>query len=50
MIDADRIVVMEGGRIVRQGTHEQRLAETDGPFARPAGPQLTAPVWAKRTG
>ncbi|MBW5254232.1 hypothetical protein JGS39_35605 [Streptomyces sp. P01-B04] len=35
VIDADCIVVMEGGWIVRQGTYEQRLAETDGPFARP---------------
>ncbi|MFI6897884.1 NHLP bacteriocin export ABC transporter permease/ATPase subunit [Streptomyces sp. NPDC050256] len=41
VIDADRIVVMEGGRIVQQGTYEQLLAETDGPFARLASPQLT---------
>ncbi|WP_405684840.1 hypothetical protein [Streptomyces sp. NBC_00057] len=41
MVDADRIVVREQGRIVQQGTCEQLLADTEGLFARPAGPQLS---------
>ncbi|MGW1762868.1 NHLP bacteriocin export ABC transporter permease/ATPase subunit [Streptomyces sp. NPDC002073] len=41
VVDADRIVVMDRGRIVQQGTYEQLVAETDGLFARLAGPQMS---------
>ena len=31
--DADRILVLDQGRLVQQGRHEVLLAETDGPYA-----------------
>lgn len=33
VVDADRILVLDGGRVVQQGTHSQ-LLETDGLYAR----------------
>ncbi|PKW09374.1 NHLM bacteriocin system ABC transporter, ATP-binding protein [Streptomyces sp. 1222.5] len=41
VVDADRIVVMDRGRVVQQGTYEELLADADGLFARLAGPQLS---------
>jgi ABC-type bacteriocin/lantibiotic exporter with double-glycine peptidase domain len=37
---ADKIVVLDGGRIVQQGTYAGLLADTDGVFARLVGRQL----------
>jgi ABC-type multidrug transport system fused ATPase/permease subunit len=31
VVDADKIIVMEGGRIVQEGTYQELLA-VDGPF------------------
>ncbi|WP_164416057.1 NHLP bacteriocin export ABC transporter permease/ATPase subunit [Streptomyces salinarius] len=39
VVDADRIVVMDRGRIVQQGTYEELIVDADGVFARLAGPQ-----------
>ncbi|MFJ5547847.1 NHLP bacteriocin export ABC transporter permease/ATPase subunit [Streptomyces sp. NPDC093225] len=41
VVDADRIVVMDRGRIVQQGTYEELIADADGVFARLAGPQMS---------
>ena len=41
--DADLILVMDGGAIVEQGTHEQ-LLETHGAYARLYNAQFTAAV------
>ncbi|WP_392892530.1 hypothetical protein [Streptomyces sp. LN699] len=41
VVDADRIVVMDRGRIVQQGTYEELMADADGLFARLAGPQMS---------
>jgi ABC-type bacteriocin/lantibiotic exporter with double-glycine peptidase domain len=38
--DADRILVMEAGRIVQQGTYPELMAEKDGLFATLASAQL----------
>jgi NHLM bacteriocin system ABC transporter ATP-binding protein len=38
--DADRIIVMEQGRIVQEGRYEQLMADTDGLFARLASRQI----------
>jgi NHLM bacteriocin system ABC transporter ATP-binding protein len=43
VVDADRIVVMEQGRIVQQGTYAELIEDAEGPFARLAGPQLAGP-------
>ncbi|MCB5163516.1 NHLP bacteriocin export ABC transporter permease/ATPase subunit [Streptomyces bambusae] len=40
VVDADRIVVMDRGRIVQQGTYEELIADPEGLFARLAGPQM----------
>jgi ATP-binding cassette subfamily B protein len=32
--DTDRILVMEAGKVVQQGTHEAMLAEPDSPYRR----------------
>jgi ABC-type multidrug transport system fused ATPase/permease subunit len=32
--DADRILVMEAGKVVQVGTHEEMLAEPDSPYRR----------------
>jgi NHLM bacteriocin system ABC transporter peptidase/ATP-binding protein len=32
--DADRILVMEAGKVVQEGTHEQMLSEPDSPYRR----------------
>ncbi|MFI5861071.1 NHLP bacteriocin export ABC transporter permease/ATPase subunit [Streptomyces sp. NPDC051546] len=40
VVDADRIVVMERGRVVQQGTFDELMADTHGLFARMAGPQM----------
>ncbi|MFG2561592.1 hypothetical protein [Streptomyces sp. NPDC048496] len=39
--DADRILVLDQGRIVQQGTYATLLADPAGLFARLAGPQLS---------
>jgi ATP-binding cassette subfamily B protein len=31
--DADRILVLDRGRVVQQGRHEALLAEAEGPYA-----------------
>jgi ABC-type multidrug transport system fused ATPase/permease subunit len=38
--DADRILVMEAGRIVQQGTYSELMAQEDGLFATLASAQL----------
>ncbi len=38
---ADRIVVLDQGRIVQQGSYHELLADQDGLFASLAGQQLT---------
>ncbi|SBT93714.1 ATP-binding cassette, subfamily C [Streptomyces sp. DI166] len=50
VVDADRIVVMERGRIVQQGTYDELMADTDGLFARLAGPQLSTSARFSRAG
>ncbi|MFI6507310.1 NHLP bacteriocin export ABC transporter permease/ATPase subunit [Streptosporangium sp. NPDC050855] len=40
VVDADRILVMDEGRIVQQGTYEELLAVPDGLFAQLAARQL----------
>ncbi|MEV7417479.1 NHLP bacteriocin export ABC transporter permease/ATPase subunit [Streptomyces sp. NPDC089919] len=40
VVDADRIVVMDRGRIVQQGRYDELIADSDGLFARLAGPQI----------
>ncbi|MGW4045221.1 ABC transporter ATP-binding protein [Streptomyces sp. NPDC004721] len=47
--DADVIVVMESGRIVEQGTHDQ-LIEARGPYARLHAARATAPTADATTG
>ncbi|WP_425442508.1 ATP-binding cassette domain-containing protein [Streptomyces colonosanans] len=42
VLDADRIVVTDPGRVAQQDPYEGLLTETDGLFARLAGPQLAA--------
>lgn len=42
VVDADRILVLDGGRVVQQGTHSQ-LLETDGLYARLCRLQMGAP-------
>ncbi len=42
VVDADRILVLDGGRVVQQGTHSQ-LLETDGLYARLYRLQMGAP-------
>jgi ABC-type bacteriocin/lantibiotic exporter with double-glycine peptidase domain len=38
--DADKIIVMDGGRIVQQGQYDQLMADADGLFARLARRQM----------
>ncbi|WP_336209451.1 NHLP bacteriocin export ABC transporter permease/ATPase subunit [Nonomuraea sp. LPB2021202275-12-8] len=40
VIDADRIIVLDKGRIVQQGTYEELLTEPDGLFAQLASRQM----------
>ena len=39
--EADRIVVLDHGRIVQDGTYEQLMADEDGPFAKLARRQMS---------
>jgi len=41
VVDADRILVLDKGRIVQEGTYATLLSDPDGLFARLAGPQLS---------
>jgi ABC-type multidrug transport system fused ATPase/permease subunit len=44
VVDSDLILVMDGGRIVQSGTHEELLADPQGLYAQLAACQLNLPV------
>ena len=44
IVDADLIVVMDGGLIVQMGTHAQLLADRDGLYARLCARQFGEPA------
>ena len=48
IVDADLIVVMDGGLIVQMGTHAQLLAERDGLYCRLCARQFGEPVTSPR--